>query len=196
MEFQEDMQERSTLPHLKYLINLIVSTITYKAGLLEKVEKELEAFSVTVAKSSNLSAFLTNPTIPRNEKMAKVDNLFSDEKQFSYITRNLFLTLCANGKVSDSLKVIQAYQELMQESRGAVKVTIISAETLKKKQLDDIQKGVMSIVGGGASKTVDLKVVVDESILGGLQVMVGDKFLDLSVASRVNTLTAALDSTV
>ena len=39
----------------------------------------------------------------------------------------------------------------MQASRGAVKVTIISAEALKKKQLDAIQAGVMTMVGAGKS---------------------------------------------
>jgi F0F1-type ATP synthase delta subunit len=41
--------------------------------------------------------------------------------------------------------------ELMQASRGAVKVTIISAEALKKKQLEAVQAGVMSFIGAGKS---------------------------------------------
>lgn len=36
----------------------------------------------------------------------------------------------------------------MQASRGAVKVTIISAEALKKKQLEAVQAGVLSLIGG------------------------------------------------
>jgi F0F1-type ATP synthase delta subunit len=41
---------------------------------------------------------------------------------------------------------------------------------------------------------VEVETQVDESILGGLQVMVGDRFLDLSVASRVADLTQALET--
>lgn len=37
----------------------------------------------------------------------------------------------------------------MQASRGAVKVTIISAEALKKKQVETIQEAVMKIIGSG-----------------------------------------------
>jgi hypothetical protein len=44
-----------------------------------------------------------------------------------------------------------AAAELMQASRGAVKVTIISADALKKKQLETIQAGIMSMVGAGKS---------------------------------------------
>ena len=80
----------------------------------------------------------------------------------------------------------------MAAARGAVKVTIISAEALQKKQLASIQAGIMSMVGAG--KTVDIVTEVNESILGGLQVMVGDRFLDLSVSSRVAELSKALES--
>jgi F0F1-type ATP synthase delta subunit len=80
----------------------------------------------------------------------------------------------------------------MQAARGAVKVTIISAEVLQKKQLASIQAGILNLVGAG--KTVDITTEVNESILGGLQVMVGDRFLDLSVSSRVADLTKALES--
>lgn len=40
----------------------------------------------------------------------------------------------------------------------------------------------------------DIVTEVNESILGGLQVMVGDRFLDLSVSSRVASLSASLES--
>jgi hypothetical protein len=39
--------------------------------------------------------------------------------------------------------------ELMQASRGAVKVTIVTAEALKKKQLETIQQAVQDFVGAG-----------------------------------------------
>jgi F-type H+-transporting ATPase subunit O len=80
----------------------------------------------------------------------------------------------------------------MQASRGAVDVTIISAEALKKKQVETIQAAVLKFVGTG--KAVDVKLQVVPSILGGLQVLVGDKFLDLSVQSRVSQLSTALES--
>ncbi|KAJ1441179.1 OSCP/delta subunit of ATPase [Ochromonadaceae sp. CCMP2298] len=102
------------------------------------------------------------------------------------------LTLAANGRMADAHKVIAAYFELMAAARGAVKVTIISAEPLTKKQLDTLQAGVAGMVAKG--QTVDLTTQVEPSILGGLQVMVGDRFLDLSVSSRVASLSQALDS--
>ena len=81
----------------------------------------------------------------------------------------------------------------MNASRGAIEVTIISAEPLKKKSVETIQGAVLKMIGSSA-KGVEVKQSVDPSILGGLQVLVGDKFLDLSVSSRVAQLTNALES--
>jgi hypothetical protein len=43
---------------------------------------------------------------------------------------------------------------------------------------------------------IDVEVAVNEKLLGGLQVQIGDRFLDLSVASRVASLTQTLDSSM
>jgi F0F1-type ATP synthase delta subunit len=43
-----------------------------QAGILEKVESELMAFSHTLDKSPNFAAYLANPTVPRGEKQTMV----------------------------------------------------------------------------------------------------------------------------
>lgn len=115
-----------------------------------RVEEELLAFAELVKKNAGVATFFANPTVPRQEKAARVSSLL-DEKTFSHITRNLFLTLAANGRIGDSVKVINSFEELMQASRGATKVTIISAEALKKKQLETIQQAIVTYVGAGKS---------------------------------------------
>jgi len=91
-----------------------------------------------------------------------------------------------------SLQNYYCILELIAAARGSVKVTIISAETLKKKQLETIQAGVVAIIGAG--KSIDVETKVDATLLGGLQVLVGDRFLDLSVSSRVAELSKSLES--
>mmetsp|Transcript_38997 Transcript_38997/g.107373 ORF Transcript_38997/g.107373 Transcript_38997/m.107373 type:complete len:218 (+) Transcript_38997:25-678(+) len=165
-------------------------TAASKGGVLDKVETELLAVGNVISKNQGFKEFLNNPTISRQDKLNKVGALI-DEKKFTHFTRNLFLTLSANGRIGEANKVIAAYEELMQESRGAMKVTIISATELQKKQLETVKAGALSLVPKGAS--VEVTTQVDPSILGGLQVMIGDKFLDLSVSSRVAELSTQLE---
>jgi F-type H+-transporting ATPase subunit O len=113
-----------------------------------------------------------------------------DENKISHITRNLFLTLSANGKIGEAGKVIGEYAELMAAKRGVVHAVIISAEALKKEAVESVKKAVTAMAGKG---TVEVELKVDPSIVGGLQIMVGDKFLDLSVHSRIADLSKSLE---
>lgn len=166
-------------------------TAASKMGMLDKVETELLSVTNVISKEKGFASFLGNPTVPRAEKQQKLSNLLEDGK-FSHLTKNLIITMSANGRVGEVKKVVDAFSDLMETSRGVVNVRIISAEALKKKNLDTIRAAVMSMAG----KRANLEVTVNPLILGGLQIQIGEKFLDLSVSSRVNSLTSALDGSV
>ena len=100
--------------------------------------------------------------------------------------------MSANGRIADAAKVANAYVELMESARGNVTATVISAEPLKKKEAKDVENAVMSMIGKG--KKVDLTFKEDANILGGLQIVIGDKVMDLSIAARVTELNMALES--
>jgi F0F1-type ATP synthase delta subunit len=62
------------------------------------------------------------------------------------LSRNLVLTLAANGRVGEIRKVVDAFTDMMETSRGVVNVKIISAEELNKKSLETIESAVISMV--------------------------------------------------
>lgn len=70
-----------------------------------------------------------------------------EDGKITHISRNLFVTLAANGRISEAPQVITAFGELMQASKGIVQVTIYAAEQLDKKTLDSLEVSVQSIAG-------------------------------------------------
>lgn len=167
-----------------------VYTAASKAGLLDKVEHELSAFNKILADKPDFAHYLTNPTISRTVKSELVASLVGDEKKVSFITRNLFMTLAANNRLAQTSNVVKAYLELVEASRGVIPAIVTTAEPLSKKTLTSIQDAILKIVG--SEKKVDLQVKEDPALLGGLQVQIGDRFLDLSVASRIGDLRRTL----
>eukprot|EP01036_Dinobryon_divergens_P030024 gene30024-39214_t len=152
-------------------------TAASKAGLLPKVEAEVLAVSDLLKKSPTFAAYLSNPTIPRAEKITKVGNLLSDSTKFSYITKNLFEVLCANGKVGEVKHVISAFKEMIDASKGSVKVTIIAAQSLSKKQLAAVQEGVIKIVVVESKGA--FSVVYDQYLSVSLSLLMIDAFRPL-----------------
>jgi F-type H+-transporting ATPase subunit O len=175
---------------LSFVFPLVLFVVFWQVGMLEKVEGELLAFNEVLKKSPAFASFLSNPTINRDAKVTQIGTIL-EENKVTHITRNLFLTLSANGKIGEAAKVIAEYEELMACKRGVVKAVIISAEPLKKEVVESVKKAITAIAG--AKTTVELELQVHPSIVGGLQVMVGDKFLDLSVNSRIADLSKSLE---
>ena len=161
-----------------------VYTSASKAGALDQVESELLAIANTAATSPAFAQFLENPLISRDEKEKTVTSLL--QAKVCPTTLNLMTTLAGNARLSETAKIVDTYSQLMKAGRGEVSATIISADPLTKAQTDAVASAMKSQVGSG--KKVVLSTEVDPSILGGLQVQIGDQFLDLSVKSRIDDL--------
>ena len=159
-------------------------TAASKAGTLDKVESELLTLQALAKSNLTFSNFLENPLIGRDDKIKQVEQLLG--KKTTLTTLNLMTTLAGNARLVELDKIVSTFGQLMQARRGQVEATIISAEPLSKAQTDAVQKAMVNQLGEG--KTVMLTTKVDPSILGGLQVQIGDQFLDLSVSSKIDAI--------
>lgn len=155
-----------------------------KTSSLEVVENELNGIKLTATNSAAFKNFLENPLISRNQKEATVSDLMKGK--VSDVTLNLMLVLAGNARLAEAPKIVDTYSKLMKAKRGEVEATIISADALTKAQLDTVAAAMKNQVG--KDKKVTLSTTVDPSILGGLQVQIGDQFLDLSVGSKIDAI--------
>jgi len=153
-----------------------------KAGILEKVEAELNGLAASATKSPKFAQFLENPLISRDAKTKAVESL----DKVSHTTRNLLTTLAGNARLSELPKVASTFEQLMKAKRGQVDAKIISAEPLDAAMLKTVQTAMQSQVPKG--KSVIIEAVTDPSIVGGLQVQIGDQFLDLSIKSKIEEI--------
>lgn len=154
-----------------------------KAGKLDLVESELKGLAAAASSSKAFSGFLENPLISRDDKTKVVSSL---NDKLSETTRNLLITLAGNARLSELPKIVSTFGQLMKAKRGEVDAKIISADTLSSAQLKAIQDAMKSQVPAG--KSVIIEAITDPSIVGGLQVQIGDQFLDLSVKNRVDEI--------
>lgn len=153
-----------------------------KANQLEQIEKELRGLAASASLSAKFAEFLNNPLIARDDKTKAVASL----DKLSSVTRNLLTCLAGNARLVELPKVASTFSTLMKAKRGQVDAKIISSEPLSPAMLKEVQAAMQSQVA--ANQTVILEQVTDPSIVGGLQVQIGDQFLDLSIKSRVDEI--------
>ncbi|KAI8347790.1 OSCP/delta subunit of ATPase, partial [Mortierella sp. GBAus27b] len=163
-----------------------------KKQALDTVENDLKQVRRVVEKDNKLREFLENPTINRIEKKSGVQKLLSAGK-YSDLTKNFFDTLAENGRLNDTVKIIDSYGSLMSAHRGEVQVTITSAKELDIKDVNKVKGFLAKSAFVSAKQTLIVSNKVNPAILGGLVVEFGDKTIDLSVSSKVNKLNQLLN---
>ncbi|RIA95516.1 ATP synthase delta subunit-domain-containing protein [Glomus cerebriforme] len=165
-------------------------TAATKKEALENVETELKKIKTVIEKDSKIRNFLDDPTLSRQNKKSGIQELLKDGK-YSETTKNFFIVLAENGRLSQASKIINAYQSLMTASRGEVPVTVISAKQLDSKIVDKLKPTLSKFLDPNQKIVISNKV--NPSILGGLVVEIGsDKTIDLSVSSKLAKLNKLL----
>lgn len=173
--------------HARYA-NALYS-VAAKQNVLEAVEKELLSIEDTISKEPNFASFLKDPTIARASKKEDISKVMEQAK-FSKPVAGLFEVLAENGRLPDAVGVINSYKQLMTAYRGEVHAKVTSADPLTKAQLDQVKKALGNRIEKG--ETLLLEAVVDPEILGGLKVQIGNYFIDLSLATKIDKINTLL----
>jgi F-type H+-transporting ATPase subunit delta len=128
-----------------------------------------------------VSAVLTNPTIPTERRMELVS---AEPHVFDAEATNLAKLLIESNRVRDIEAVEQEFQRLADEAAGRVRATVTTAIELTPHDRDRVADELSKRLG----KEIRLTVAVDPRILGGLTLQYGDRLVDASVATRLQQL--------
>ena len=134
------------------------------------------------AQSPAFAAFLKDRSVAKSAKGKQLEAILSDLKAAD-LTKNFMSLLAANNRLSEISRVAATFGSLVAHSRGQVTATVTTADPLSADEAEEIRKGLSEVLPKG--KTLQLSTRVDASIIGGVVVDIGDKHIDLSIASRV-----------
>jgi len=131
-------------------------------------------------------AFLENSRVPAEGKAQLVEKGLTGVDP---LVLNLARLLLRRRKTSLAPQIRDAFQELTDEARGIRHATVTSAVPLSPDDLRAVTDKVGQMTGG----RVEVQTRVDESILGGLVVRIGDRLIDGSTRSRLLALKRQLE---
>jgi F-type H+-transporting ATPase subunit delta len=161
-------------------------TAADRAGELERVGDELFALADLVAHEPQVRSALTNPGLPVANKRALVADLL--EGRASDRTAALADLLVELGEGHDLDVSARELAELAARRRGLVVAEVRSAVELDDQRRARLAETLARITGS----PVELRVTVDQAILGSVVVRIGDEVFDGSIRSRLEQAREAL----
>jgi F-type H+-transporting ATPase subunit delta len=148
-------------------------------GVLDAVEDELYRFGKAVEQSNDLRDALTDPALPAERKRATVKDILGERA--SRHTVSILGFLIDQGRTRELGAIIEELAKVAAERRSRAVAEVRSAIPLD----DEHRRKLLEALERATGKKIELKVLVDPSVVGGLVARVGDQVIDGTVRRRL-----------
>jgi len=171
------------MSNIRAAIRYAKATLDYAAEkkVADKVDADMRKIADTISDNPELQQLLTSPVIKGQVKKNSLAAIFKGSNE---ITLGLIDTLADNKRIDllreVAFKYIVQYEKMKGEEVALVTTAVPLTDALEKKVLAKVKELT------GSKVTLENKI--DESIVGGFVLRIGDLQYDASVANKLNTL--------
>ena len=155
-------------------------------GTLDEVEDELFRFARSYESSDELRNALTDERTPVEKRQAIVEDLL--DGRATATTVQLVSMVVGSGRGRDLPAIVD---KLVQRASSAKDLDVAEVRTAVA-LTDDQRARLKAALENATGKQINLKTVVDPTVLGGIVATVGDTVIDDTVRTRIDQLKSRL----
>ncbi|CAJ0571527.1 unnamed protein product, partial [Mesorhabditis spiculigera] len=165
----------------------------HKGNQLDQVDRDLQTVKGILEENEKFRDFVRDPTLKANKKKATIAEI-AKKLGACKETGNFLALLAENGRLSKLSAAISSYESIMRAHRGELFVQVTTAEPLNRGNEGALNDVLSQFTKKGQKVTVTYQV--KPSIIGGLILNIGDKYVDLSIATKIKKYREAIASAI
>ena len=147
----------------------------------ETVNNDMKLIANTIAESQDLSDTLKSPVVSSAIKKSILLEVFKDANK---TTLSLIDLLMTNNRIDILSDVAVKYNQLFDKSKDIELATVTTAMALTEALKSKVLAKAKELTG----KDVEVESIIDESIIGGFILRVGDVQYNASIANQLSKL--------
>jgi len=171
-------QNKAASRYAKSLIDL-----STEQSALEEIKNDMALIEQTIDQNSELETILQNPVIPLSKKAGILDDVFG--AKVHAITRTYLKLVVSKGRAAILFDTAKSFVAQYNIIKGIITAEISSAVALTDENRAQIIAVVKKEIG---ANEVIIKEKVNENLIGGFILKVGDKQFDASISGSLNKL--------
>ena len=169
---------------------------TYGEALLElateenraaELLEEIQSVQDILKANPQFGQLMLHPGIAKQDKLQLVDEVFKGK--ISDEVTGLIRIIVDNERFKEIDSVFQYFIDKEKESQGIGVAYVTTPMELGEKAKAEVLAKLLETTD---FKTMEMHYVVDESLIGGMIIRIGDRVVDSSIRSRLNDLTKEL----
>ena len=156
-------------------------------GVVDQVDEDVLVTTTALKESRELTLLFASPVISTSKKQSIIETLFSDRVTDLFLRFLLLLNEKGRGRMVTD--ILAEYRTLRYRLLGIVEADARAALALSDGEIDSLRRKLAEVTNAD----VHLQVELDQSLLGGVVVRVGDTVYDGSLKRRLAVLRAQLE---
>jgi F-type H+-transporting ATPase subunit delta len=169
---------------IRYAKSLI--DLAKEKNLVEEVYQDMLFFKQTADDNRGLLLALKSPVVRHEKKMGLLRAIF--ESRVNPVSFSIFTIITKKNREGIMYSIADEFVKLYDDQKGIVKAFVTSATELT----DDLRQQFSKIVNDATGRVVKLTEKIDESLIGGYVLRVGDNQIDASIRKQLNDLRLGL----
>lgn len=154
---------------------------------LKGLEADAAALEEALSSSADFRDLISSPIYNRDEQATAMAAIAA-KMGLGDLVANTLALMAQKRRLFVLPQLVGELQALIANEKGEVTAEVAAAKALTKAQQDKLARALKAAVG----KDVNIKLAVDESLIGGLVVKVGSKMIDSSIRSKLAGLQNAM----
>lgn len=150
-----------------------------EARMVEQIAGDLETVSALLTQQPELEAFLASPYFAEQTKRDLIRGVLTGK--LAPLTVNFLSVMIEHNRGALLPRILERYRQLYRAYQGYEAVSVTVAQSLNPDQVRRLSQDLAEAMRA----KIDLEVLVDPSILGGVIIRHSDKMLDNSVRGRL-----------
>lgn len=162
---------------------LALFQIAKESGSLTQFANELQLVKEVFEKTPELKRVLLHPKVTVEQKAELIKNSFA-----SYVSNtviNTLLLINERGRNEIVLAVIDEFKYLAYEEQGMAEAKVYSVKPLSDEHKEVISEQFAKKVN---KQKLIIENIVDENLIGGLKIRIGDRIYDGSIKGQLDRL--------
>ena len=173
------------------LVSKTYGDALFELCLEEKKEdllfEEAKSFLEVIKKEDELVRFMKHPKIVKEEKMKTGKNIF--ENNFSKEFAGFLLVLIQKDRFSEVEKTLEYFIGRMKAHKKIGVAYVSTAKALNDVQKEQVKARLLETTD---FETFEMNYIVDETLLGGMVIRIGDRVVDTSIKNKLRSLSKEL----
>ena len=152
---------------------------------------EVTALRQVLSENQDFTRLINNPRVDMGQKLEVVESVFRGRA--SDDLTGFLLTVVSKGRFAEIDSILEYFTDEVERLNGVGKAHVTTPIALSGEEKKKVEDRLLATTG---FKSIKVSYDIDESLIGGMQIRIGDRVVDSSISTKIAKLKQSLMNTM